>query len=96
MEFTSEYNSDEQGEIRVKFLFHKLLTNTSFMFYNCSALESIDLSLFNTTNVKYMSDMFSGCSSLKSINLSLFNTTNVTNMSWMFYDCSSLKKKMLK
>ena len=49
--------------IKVKFKFKKLLTNTSFMFRDCSSLESIDLTSFNTTNVKDMSFMFDGCSS---------------------------------
>ena len=51
----------------------------------------IDLSSFNTSNVKDMSRMFGGCSSLKSIDLSSFNTSNVNNMSYMFSECYSLK-----
>ena len=90
-EFKTKYTSNERGEIRVKFIFHKLLTNTAFMFSRCSSLESIDLSSFNTTNVTNMRGMFYDCSSLKSINLSSFNTINVTNISGMFYYCSSLK-----
>ena len=30
------------------------------MFYNCSSLTSLNLSNFNTNNVKYMSDILSG------------------------------------
>ena len=66
------------------------------MFYGCSSLKSIDLSSFNTTNVKDMSGMFWGCSSLESIDLSSFNTTNVNDMSCMFYRCSSLKRENIK
>ena len=62
--FSTEYTSTKIGSIEVIFIFHKLLTNTSFMFFNCSSLESIDLSSFNTTNVTNMSNMFSHCSSL--------------------------------
>ena len=65
------------------------------MFYECSSLKSIDLSSFNTNNVKDMSDMFFKCSSLESIDLSSFNTNNVTNMSNMFGGCSSLKKEII-
>jgi len=83
--------SKELKELKVKFKFKKLLSNTSYMFYGCSSLKSIDLSSFNTTNVKDMRCMFYGCSSLKSIDLSSFNTTNVKDMSYMFYQCSSLK-----
>ena len=66
------------------------------MFDGCSSLKSIDLSSFNTTNVKDMSSMFWKCSSLKSLDLSSFNTTNVNNMLGMFYGCSSLKKENVK
>ena len=89
--FKYKYNSSEIGEIKVKFIFKKIITNTSHMFYYCSSLKSIDLSSFNTSNVKYMASMFSGCSSLESIDLSSFVTTNVNNMSSMFGNCSSLK-----
>ena len=60
------------------------------MFEECKALETLDLSNFNTTNVKSMYDMFSDCSSLKNLNISKFDTTNVYNMSSMFSGCSSL------
>ena len=96
IKFNTEYTSNERGEIRVKFIFHKLFTNTSFMFYDCSSLESINLSSFNTTNVTNMNSMFSRCSSLQSIDLSSFNTTNVKYMMSMFYNCSSLRKKYCK
>jgi len=81
----------ESKEIKVKFKFKKLLTNISYIFYECSSLKSIDLSLFNTTCVNNMICMFSGCSSLKSIDLSSFNTTNFKDLSWMFSGCISLE-----
>ena len=56
----------------------------SYMFYDCSSLNSIDLSEFNTNNVTNMSFMFFHCSSLNLIDLSKFNTNNVTNMSCIF------------
>ena len=65
--------------------------NMSYMFYDCSALKSLDLTNFNTANVTYMYGMFDGCSALESLNLTNFNTANVENMSSMFYDCSALK-----
>ena len=60
------------------------------MFNNCSSLTSLDLSGFDTSNVKYMRQMFGGCSSLTSLDLSNWNTSNVTDMEYMFYGCSSL------
>ena len=91
IKFNFKYKIKESKELKVKFKFKKLLTITSFLFFGCSSLNSIDLSSFNTTNVKDMSGMFSYCYSLKSIDLSSFNTTNVNNMSGMFCGCSSLK-----
>ena len=93
IKFNTKYRPNEKGEINVKFIFHKSLTNSSFMFYGCSSLESIDLSSFNTTNVMNMSALFDKCSSLESLDLSSFNTTNVTDISDMFNDCCSLRKK---
>jgi surface protein len=61
-----------------------------FMFSNCSSLTSLDLSNFNTSNVKNMESIFYNCSSLTSLDLSNFNTSNVKNMEFMFSSCSSL------
>ena len=89
--FNYEYKIKDSKEIKVKFKFKKILTNTSYMFYNCDSLKIIDLSSFNTTNVNNMKIMFSECHSLQSIDLSSFNTTNVNNMSSMFFNCFSLE-----
>ena len=43
------------------------------MFRNCSALKSIDLSSFNTTNVNNMSYMFDNCSALKKENVKAYD-----------------------
>ena len=66
------------------------VTNMNHMFYNCSGLESLDVSRFNTEKVTNMGYMFSCCSNLKSLDLSGFKTDNVTNMGYMFEDCSGL------
>lgn len=47
------------------------------MFYDCSSLESIDLSHFDTRNVKTMASMFMNCSSLESVDISKFDTSNL-------------------
>ena len=62
----------------------------SSMFYDCSALKSLDLTNFNTANVENMNYMFDGCSALESLNLTNFNTAEVTDMSYMFKGCSAL------
>ena len=89
--FDFYYTSNEIGEIEVKFKFKKLLKNTSYLFYNCPSLKTIDLSSFKTDNITSMISMFENCHSLESIDLVSFNTTNVQNMSCMFKTCSSLK-----
>ena len=64
----------------------------SCLFYGCSSLKKIDLSNFNTYNVKDMLRLFEGCSSLISLDLSSFtnNSFNNLNVAFMFKDCKSL------
>ncbi|MBQ3618442.1 MAG: BspA family leucine-rich repeat surface protein, partial [Bacteroidales bacterium] len=68
---------------------------TSFfrMFYNCSSLENLDLSSFNTAKLEYMDEMFNGCTSLKTVKLNgpNFTTSQVTKMNIMFLNCKSLE-----
>ena len=73
IKFTYKYDSDEIGLIKIKFKFNKLLISTAYMFFGCSSLKSIDLSLFNTKYVKNMNHMFDNCLSLESIDFSLLN-----------------------
>ena len=68
----------------------KLKDNIQFYSDKNSALEEIDLSRIDTSEMTDMSYMFSNLTNLKSINLSNWNTTNVTNMSGMFDNCLSL------
>ena len=71
IKFNYKYKSNEKGNIQVKFIFNKLITSTNHMFSGCSSLQSINLSSFNTTNVKDMRCMFYGCSSLKKENVKI-------------------------
>ena len=66
-------------------------TEAKNMFANCSYLTDLDLSNFNTTNVKIMDNMFNSCSRLVNLDLSNFNTTNVIGMQYMFAYCSALR-----
>ena len=61
-------------------------------FANCTSIETIDVSTWNTLNCVNMFNMFSGCSKLKSANLSNFDTSNTAIMSYMFLNCSSLEE----
>ena len=60
------------------------------MFNNCTALASLDLSNFDTSNVTAMWAMFQNCGALTTLDLSNFNTSNVTAMEGMFRDCAAL------
>ena len=59
------------------------------MFSFCSALESIDVSGFNTANVESMALMFEYLS-LKVLDVSGFNTQKLKNTSYMFNQSRSL------
>lgn len=78
------------GKYDIIYSFSQLLTNTSYMFYGCDKLISLDFSNFKTEKVTAMIGMFSGCKSLKNLNVSNFNTTNVKDMDLMFSFCESL------
>ena len=53
----------------------------------CSSIESLDLSSWNTSNVKDMRCMFMDCIKLKSLDLSGWDTSNVDFMLNMFNNC---------
>lgn len=65
---------------------------TSFfgMFTDCTSLESIDCSNWDTSKVSDFRGMFYGCSSLKSVNASGLNTSSATDLGLMFYGCQAL------
>ena len=83
------------------------VTDLSYMFQLCLALQTIDLTYFDTDSAVNMSSMF-GCDgdtdleedesvALSSIIFgSNFNTSNVTAMSYMFGKCSNVKSLNLE
>lgn len=66
------------------------VTDMNRMFSACNSLTTLDLSNFDTINVKNMGNMFYNCGSLTTLDLSSFNTINVTDMGNMFYFCNKL------
>ena len=68
----------------------------SHMFSGCSSLTALDLSMFNTSQVKKMIWTFMDCSSLTKLDLSSFDTANVIDMNGLFNDCSNLKELDLR
>ena len=71
---------------------HKIskITNLENAFKGCNLLESIDLSMLDTSLVTNMANMFRECYSLQNLNVSHFNTIFVTDMEYMFYGCGLL------
>ena len=66
------------------------ITSAYRMFSGCISLIEVDISSFDTEQIKNMEQMFNGCSNLTSLDFSSFNTSNVTNMTSMFNGCSNL------
>ena len=91
IDFNYYYIFPKKGKYKIKYIFQDFLESTCFLFLDCDQLISIDLSHFNTENVKDMNHMFFGCFSLKEINLSNVKTQNTIDMNSMFCCCSSLK-----
>ena len=82
------YGSTRMSEITsIKFndcIYTSDVMNMSYMFSGCQALNSLDLSSFNTAKVTTMAGMFFECQALESLDLSSFNTSKVTDMINMF------------
>ena len=91
IEFNYKYKVKISTEIKVKYKFKQEMKNTSYMFYKCPNLKSMDLSSFNMTNIKKMNYMFGYCTSLKSVNIYSKNLSNLNSMIGLFYNSSSLE-----
>lgn len=61
------------------------------MFEGCTNLESIDLSSFDTENMKSMTGMFFSCTKLDTLDLSSFATPKMVSMVDAFRNCKNLK-----
>ena len=60
------------------------------MFMTCDVHE-LDLSNFDTHNVRDMRNMFYRCQNLKHLDLSSFDISKLWGISYMFYYCSSME-----
>ena len=52
------YKFNKEGLYNIYITYNHLITNMSYMFYNCSSLKEINLSSFNTNQVTDMLWMF--------------------------------------
>lgn len=66
------------------------VTDMSFMFLGCDRLETLDLSNFNTINLKSARQMISFCDKLKTVDASNFDTRNLSDFTSMFCNCDEL------
>ena len=66
------------------------------MFNECSSLEELNVSSFNTNKVYVMDKMFFGCSSLKDLDLTNFNTNPLLRSKNMLDKCSDELNLKLK
>ena len=64
--------------------------NSQNMFNNCRKITTLDLSMFDTSNVTNMTQMFENDIALTSLNIDGWDTKNVTVMNNMFSGCSGL------
>lgn len=88
---------DASGNWSIPVAKFESITDMSSMFYNCSSLESLDLSGLNTSSVTDMSEIFSDCSNLTSLNLSGWDLSNAANnLLFMFNNCSKLQTIIMK
>lgn len=66
------------------------VTDMKFMFSDCSALTSLNVSNFDTSKVTDMYGMFKDCYKLTSLDLSNFDTSKATIGSYVLANCSKL------
>ena len=86
--YTYLINSPEYMKNKIDYPKFHNINSYSGNSYNLT--YKLDLSDWDTSNIKYMTSMFSNCYSLTYINLSKFNTSNVIYMNNMFSNCYSL------
>ena len=66
------------------------VTDMSYMFYGCSALEKVDISTFNTGKLTNTTSMFDGCTALTTIYCNDDWSTKLTSSENMFAQCTKL------
>ena len=84
-----KYYFDQEDNL-VELIWDDNINTCQFMFYRCDDIIEVDLSKFNSTQVKYTDRMFAYCTSLTSVNLTNFKTSQVINMHGMFAVCNAL------
>ena len=86
------FNLGENNKNTNKTRLASTVKNMAYMFKGCNELTSLNLTLFDTKNVRDFSSMFESCNSLKSLDLSNFNTNLTTKMNSMFSNCKGISE----
>ena len=70
------------------------VTSLTSMFCDCTKMESIDISAWDTSNIVNMDKMFCNCTSLTMLDLSTWNFENTESMNEMFSGCTTTLEKV--
>ena len=68
------------------------VTNMEFMFSHCYALEELDVSGFDTSNVTTFHSLFSECDLLETVDFSNLNTSELKNITYLVSGCTKLRQ----
>ena len=81
---------------KISFYFKsKNLSDMSYMFSECSLLEELNISNFDTDKFIKMEHVFYKCPRLKVLSISNFNNNGLIDMKSFFSECESLEKLIL-
>ena len=72
---------------------HLKLHNTTtidYLFYNCVALEEVDLNDLDVSSITSAKYAFWKCSAIKTVGVETWDIGNMTEIAYMFRDCSAL------
>lgn len=91
------YAGDVYGDLNGKTIRFYSLQNA---FYKSKYFNNpswpIDVSKWDVSNVKYMSNCFRDCESMNKLDISSWDTKNTLDMSFMFFGCGNLKELNVK
>ena len=68
----------------------------AYWFSDCENLTEVDMTGFDTENVRDMKCLFAQCPQLKTLDLSMLSTENVEDMSYLFSGCTGLESINIK
>jgi surface protein len=80
----------EENYYKIKIKYKNLLEDMSYMFYQCSSYQIINLNDFDTSRVTTMEGLFQKCLNLQYINFNNLQTTYLANMKAIFSECKNL------